>query len=110
MIYTWRIVFELRDVGMPIPIDSMLVRAPTADDALTLFRVKCGSATLKVLDLSLNETMGPTLVNCPLCLRRWGEHLSARNACRFQRGSVLESQLDEAERKLLGLAPRPELG
>ena len=111
MIYTWRITFEVRDIAGS---DSMIVRAPTAEDALTMFKVKGGSVPYKILEMSLFEAIDPKLVNCPICLREWPDHLDPERrrsedgarACVFQRGWVMERQLDERERAQLRLPKR----
>lgn len=111
MICTWRITFELLGVNMgPVPHDSMIVRAPTAEDALTMFKVKFGSVSYKVLGMSLYEAIGPATANCPICSRRWSEHLAERSTCVFQHGWLLERQLGDVERLRIGLAPRPASG
>ncbi len=111
MVYTWRITFELRGIySTPAPTDSMIVRAPTAEDALTMFRVKLAPADFKVLGMSLYEAIGPVVPHCPICQRRWEDHLSERGTCIFRHGWVLERQLDDVERERLGLAPRLEPG
>ena len=88
----------------------MIVRAPTAADALTIFSVNYGEPADRVVtEMGLLEAIDVKLVNCPICFRTWGHHHSASpDLCLFRNGWVMVSRLDAVERSLFGLPPIKE--
>ena len=104
MIYIWRLLFKstVRTIGKT---DAMLVRAPTAEDAMTMFTVNWGERADRVVGLL--SVVEYAAVNCPICFRRWDAGHTPE--CKFRFGWVLESQIQDIEVRVMGLPSKEDV-